>query len=95
MTPEIEAMSFDELRTLYREIGALIAARRHEVLQELKEKAALLGFAPADFIEVKQRKANVKYRDEAGNEWSGKGRKPAWVQAIEEAGDDIERFRIN
>jgi hypothetical protein len=34
MTPEIEALSFDELRTLHREIGALIAQRRHEALEQ-------------------------------------------------------------
>ena len=38
------ALPFDQLRTLHREIGALIAKRRHEALEELKQQVAVLGF---------------------------------------------------
>jgi DNA-binding protein H-NS len=93
MTPEIEALPFDQLRTLHREIGALIAERRHKALEELKEKAAVLGFTPADFVPQKtSRQAKVKYADGNGNTWSGKGRKPTWVQALEGEGRDISEF---
>lgn len=40
-------------------------------------------------------RAEPKYRDQHGNEWSGgRGRKPAWVMQIIEAGDNIEDYRI-
>ena len=36
MTPDIQGLSFDQLRTLHREIGALIAEKRSEALEQLK-----------------------------------------------------------
>ena len=40
--------------------------------------------------------AVVKYRGPNGETWSGgRGRKPAWVQAILDAGGDIEKYRVN
>jgi hypothetical protein len=33
---DYKALPFDDLRTLHREIGALIAQRRHETLEQLK-----------------------------------------------------------
>lgn len=34
--------------------------------------------------------ANVQFKDESGNTWSGRGRMPAWLK-----GKDKEQFRIN
>jgi hypothetical protein len=56
MTPEIEALTFDELRTLHREIGALIAQRRHEALEQLKTQMELLGFTPEDFAPPRKKR---------------------------------------
>jgi RNA-directed DNA polymerase len=40
-------------------------------------------------------KPEPKYRDAHGNEWSGgRGRRPQWVIAVLEAGEDIENYRI-
>ena len=40
-------------------------------------------------------KPEPKYRDENGNEWSGgRGRRPQWVIAAMEAGEDLENYRI-
>jgi hypothetical protein len=33
MTPEIQALPFDELRALHRDIGALIAQRRASIVE--------------------------------------------------------------
>lgn len=40
------------------------------------------------------RKVAVKYRDGAGNEWSGRGRRPAWFVAALEAGRSIEELEV-
>ena len=34
--------------------------------------------------------ANVQFKDDSGNTWSGRGRMPAWLK-----GKDKEKFRIN
>ena len=40
-------------------------------------------------------KPEAKYRDAHGNEWSGgRGRRPQWVIAAMEAGEDLENYRI-
>jgi DNA-binding protein H-NS len=39
--------------------------------------------------------AEVKYRGPNGETWGGgRGRKPGWVQAILDAGGDIEKYKV-
>ena len=39
-------------------------------------------------------KVAAKYRDPAGNSWSGRGLKPKWLQAAITAGQKIEDFAV-
>jgi DNA-binding protein H-NS len=94
MIEQIRELPFDQLRDLHRQIGALIAERRHEALDELRNKAALLGFTATDLAPERKPRASAKYRDGNGNTWSGRGRKPQWIQELLDAGDDIERYRV-
>ena len=64
MTPEIEALSFDELRTLHREIGARIAEKRSEALEQLKSQMSMLGFSVEDIAGRKQRRKRRKPAEE-------------------------------
>jgi DNA-binding protein H-NS len=94
MIEQIKELPFDQLRDLHRHIGALIAERRHEALEELRNKAALLGFTATDLVPEKKARASAKYRDGNGNTWTGRGRKPQWIQDLLDAGEDIERYRV-
>ncbi len=40
------------------------------------------------------RKVVAKYRDGAGNEWSGRGRRPGWFVAALKAGRSIEELEV-
>ena len=96
MTPEIEELPFDQLRTLHREIGALIAERKHQELEQIKERILLLGFTPLDLAPAKHRKGNgaAKYRDpDTGESHSGKGKHPQWLKDKLEAGHTLDDFR--
>jgi len=61
-----------------------------------------LGFAPGTRGEAAagnaarktSRKVAVKYRDGAGNEWSGRGRRPAWFIAALAAGRSIDELEV-
>jgi chaperonin cofactor prefoldin len=64
MTPEIEALPFDQLRSLHREIGALIAQKRHEALEQLKGQIEFLGFTVEDIAGKKKRGRKPKQREE-------------------------------
>lgn len=40
------------------------------------------------------RKVPVKYRDDAGNTWTGRGNQPRWLKAALAGGKSIDDFRI-
>ena len=40
------------------------------------------------------KKAVIKYRDESGNSWSGRGLKPKWLVAALAAGKKLEGFLV-
>jgi DNA-binding protein H-NS len=89
----------------YKEIQAQITElqrqaeqqRQSEIdgaIQQIKSLMADYGISVNDLQETKKKGAKkpagaVKYRDEHGNTWSGRGRKPAWLH-----GKDAEQFRI-
>jgi DNA-binding protein H-NS len=96
---DYKSLAFDELRTLHREIGALIAQRRHEALEKLKQEIAVLGFSVDDLVPKKKRgtaSAPAKYRDPdmPENVWSGRGKHPAWLRDKLEQGHTLEEFLI-
>ncbi|MCW7539719.1 H-NS histone family protein [Aquabacterium sp. A7-Y] len=41
------------------------------------------------------RKVPIKYRDDAGNAWSGRGSKPKWLVAALKSGKTLEDFAVN
>lgn len=97
---DYKSLPFDELRTLHREIGALIAQRRHEALEQLKQQIAVLGFSVDDLVPKKKRggpSTPVKYRDPnmPDNVWSGRGKHPTWLRDKLEQGHTLEEFAIN
>jgi hypothetical protein len=64
MSDEIRNLPFDQLRALHLEIGALLAQKRSEALETLKQQAAILGFSPADFVQPKTQKRKRRTRAE-------------------------------
>lgn len=40
-------------------------------------------------------KAPIKYRDSAGNTWSGRGHRPRWMQSALDAGESIESLTVS
>ena len=97
---DYKALPFDQLRTLHREIGALIAERRHETLEQLKEQIAVLGFSVDDLAPRKKKTSAstvAKYRDPdmSENVWSGRGKHPAWLRDKLENGHTLDEFLIH
>ncbi len=43
---------------------------------------------------AKGRKVPVKYRDELGNTWTGRGSRPRWLRAAIEDGMSVEDFAV-
>lgn len=100
----------DAIAKIDAQIAPLRAALRESVLVAAKQQAAQYGFTPQELFgaaalpaakprakatTAKRGPAIVKYRDENGNTWGGgKGPRPKWVVAIQEAGGDIEKYRV-
>ena len=53
----------------------------------------MLGFTADDLVPKKPRNGTSKYRDNNGNTWGGKGKRPAWITAIVGGGGNIEDYR--
>ena len=91
---EYKTLPYDELKSLHKEIGAFIAEKKQEELEQLRIKMASLGFTPEDLA---PRKSNgkAKYRNpETGETYGGKGPKPAWLSTALESGRQLEEFRV-
>lgn len=80
-------------------------ARKQEMAAHIAEVKALMakyGISPADMGfsargKGKGKGATVaaKYRDPAsGKTWSGRGRRPAWVAALEASGKSLDSCRV-
>ena len=100
----LEKLTVKELTDLKRRTEALIAvkqdAERVEVRERLKAMAEEAGYEVAELFSSGGRAdkrgkggGDVKYRNpkDPAQTWTGRGRRPGWIN---EAGGDIERFRI-
>jgi len=91
---EYENLPIEELPTLHRQIGALIAQRR-QTLEQLKQQIALLGFSADELAPKKKRNgASNYYRDPENPDhtWSGRGEQPGWLWDKLEQGQSLENF---
>lgn len=98
-----------ELAKLDEQIITHQAQQRRESIERLRAMMAQEGLTLADLAEetkvtrgpgkthpIKGRKVAPKYRDQAtGQEWSGRGIKPKWLQKAIASGKTIEEFIIN
>jgi DNA-binding protein H-NS len=77
-------------------------ARKQEIagaITEIKRLMADYGITIADLGgksgKIKARGGAAKYRDPAsGKTWSGRGRRPGWVLALESQGKSLDACRI-
>jgi DNA-binding protein H-NS len=86
-----------------KQIANLQGAARSEAIDKIRALMAEHGLSVADVIdkpdgrkanETAKRQAPVKYRDQAGNTWSGRGLKPRWLTAALQAGGRLEDFAV-
>lgn len=80
-----------------KRLGKLEKEERKEALLAAQEAARAHGFSLDELTGAKpakpaRAKAPAKYRDpESGKEWSGRGRRPAWLVGVE----DLSAFAIS
>lgn len=104
MTINLEQMALKELRDLKLRVEKAISTyedrRKQEALVELEEVAQKMGFTLADLTGIsvvkKRKPAEAKYANPADSSetWTGRGRKPRWVQAALDSGKTLEDLAI-
>jgi len=95
---DLSKLSIEELQTLAREIETEIvtrrAAERERVLAQMRELAASLGTTPEELLREERGGggAAAKYRhpDNPGLTWSGRGKRPTWVNEALASGKRLE-----
>lgn len=107
---DLSKLSDRELKRLSSSIKKETAKRtersRKDVLKQMKSLAAKQGFTFDEIVSgtakkaakqpVRRRKAPIKYRDtsDPANAWSGRGRRPRWMEAAIKKGAKQEDFRV-
>lgn len=106
-TFDLSGFTLSQLKALRPQLEDAIADRekadKKAAIDELKRLAAERGFdlgellnAPAAMEKKTRRAATVQFRNPSSpdQEWSGRGRKPAWVVAHLNAGGSMEGLRV-
>lgn len=101
----LNEMSLSDLKNLQDEVAVAIfnyeKRKKQEALAAVKELAAKEGFSLDDLLDTSKKsksapKSAPKYRHPENPEatWTGKGRKPKWVNAHLEAGGSLDDLKI-
>lgn len=104
---DLSTLSVAQLHDLHEQIPAELKRResqkKDEVLNEMRALAEAHGYVMEDFLgkEVKVKvvsgkKVKVKYRHPENQklEWTGRGRKPKWVEAWLASNGDINNLLV-
>ena len=102
---DLDKMTFAELRELLARVEVAMIERQAEEKRELREKlqalAAASGFTVTQLFEGSKGRgtkgpAVVKYRNpkDHSQTWSGRGRKPGWLNEAVGKGAKIESFEV-
>ena len=87
---QAEAAVAEALRAL-EEARAKHNEARAEALERIKAEIEQFGFLKHELFAPVTRPS--KYVGPNGEKWSGAGKTPNWLQALADAGHDIEQFR--
>ena len=104
MNIDINSLSLKELKDLQSQVAKAIATfedrKKRDALEALEEKARSMGFALTELVGLagskKRKTVKPKYANpaNASETWTGRGRKPRWVDAALKAGRKIEDLLI-
>jgi DNA-binding protein H-NS len=84
--------TLETLKQQREAINRQIRDLEQKILEEIQAKAASLGYAVVRNGMPPAERTKPKYSDGNGNTWSGKGRKPLWLQQALEEGRNLEDF---
>jgi DNA-binding protein H-NS len=95
---DLTKLSLEELKALAQDVEVEVVGRREaersRVLSQMRELAGSVGMTLEDFVRGEKRGVAVaaKYRnpDNPALTWSGRGKRPAWVNEALASGRTLE-----
>src|SRR5947208_6571942 len=90
---EAQARRIEREETKGLRAAAALIAKHGLSLGDLKQ-AISMGKGQRRSSALAGRSVPVKYRDDKGNKWTGRGRPPLWLVAAEKAGKKRESFLV-
>lgn len=104
MNLDLDSLSLKDLRALQSQVAEKIATyeerKKQEAVAALEEKARSLGYSLRALVGVvsarKRAPGKAKYAnpDNRSQTWTGRGRKPRWVEAALKAGKSLDDLAI-
>lgn len=102
---DLSKLSVEELQTLAQDIEQEIVTRREaereRVLTQMRELAGSLGMSLEDVLKMERGKGGggvvaAKYRhpEDPSLTWTGRGKRPAWVNEALASGKSLEDLAI-
>lgn len=101
---ELDTLSLKELKNLQSQVGEKIASfeerRKKDALAAVEDTARSLGFSLGELLGSagprKRKPGQPKYANPANRSetWTGRGRKPRWVEAALKAGKSMDDLAI-
>jgi DNA-binding protein H-NS len=99
---DLSKLSLEQLNelvpTAQQRIEELQEKQRRKAFQKMEAAAAEVGMTPKELIkhvaklERQEKKPKYQNPDNPDESWSGRGRKPAWVEAWLESGKDLKEL---
>ena len=104
MAIDLGSLSLKELKALYtqvsREIEGFVERKKRDAVREIEEVAKSHGFSLGELVDTKTTRkraaAKPKYANPANKSetWTGRGRRPRWVEAALKSGKTLEDLSI-
>ncbi len=104
MKIDLDSMSMKDLRDLHQQVTKAMSGfeerKRMAALAALEDKARELGFSLPELLSgstsKKRRPAKAKFANPANpaQTWTGRGRKPRWIEAALSSGKSLDDMLI-
>lgn len=104
MKIDLDSLSLKDLKSLQSQVGEKIATfeqrKKQEALSAIEEKAKAMGYSLNELLGMagarKRKPAKPKYANPANKSetWTGRGRKPRWIEAALKGGKTLEDMTI-
>jgi|SRR3954468_12695612 DNA-binding protein H-NS len=101
---DLSKLSLEELQALARDVETEVVTRRaaekERVLNQIRELAGSLGMTPEELLREERGGSSAvapKYRhpDNPGLTWSGRGKRPTWINEALASGKTLDDLAIS